>query len=43
VDIPLANLESGGDPDAKDADVDCEKDKEAKPFELGTVGSNDHQ
>jgi hypothetical protein len=43
VDIPLANLESGGDPDAKDADVDCEEDKEAKPFELGTVGSNDHQ
>jgi hypothetical protein len=43
VDIGLANLQSSGDPDAEHADVDSEQDKEAEPFELCTVGSNNHQ
>lgn len=37
VDVSLADLETGRDPNAKDADVDGEKDEEAGPFELGTV------
>lgn len=37
VDVSLADLETGRDPNAKDANVDGEKDEEADPFELGTV------
>ena len=40
--ILVANLESSGDPDAENADVDGEQDEEAEPFEFCTVGSDDH-
>jgi hypothetical protein len=43
VDVLFANLKSSRDPDAENADVDGEQDKEADPFEFCTVGSNDHQ
>lgn len=38
----LANLQASWDPDIKDTDVDGQEDEEAKPFELGGVGSNNH-
>jgi len=42
MDVSLADLKSSGDPDTENTDVDGEQDEEAEPFELCTVGSNDH-
>lgn len=42
MDVLVANLKSSGYPDAENANVDGEQDKEAEPFELSTVGSDDH-
>lgn len=43
VDKGVVDLEPGGHPDAKDADVDGQEDEEAEPLEPRPVGADDHE